>query len=301
MRSTSEIRADLQEKNEKIRQLKQELQELDAPLKSQTAEMQKNIEHYENLKKTTAKSSVSAGYTIGIIIAVIAIALGFFVEWIFFVLGVVLLIVMCVLRSKAQKAVDAEYDATQKQYQQQIDENREKMNKIRFKNPRIPEVEKEISALESQLPTLRQELRNAEIAEKIGTGNLIVHVNRVGDYFGPKPNGGVGEISNVRYVPYLIVDGRESGIVAEPFSIIPLTPGIHSLAIRFDLPNLAEFTTKAVQFSVKEGNVYFTYRQPWFSSVGDTTFKMEKADDMDLFLSYARLDRSDVDNYLNSL
>ena len=41
--------------------------------------------------------------------------------------------------------------------------------------------------------------------------------------------------------------------------------------------------------------------QPRFSSVGETTFNMEKADDMDMFLSYARLDRSDMDNYLNSL
>ena len=306
MRSTSEIQKELYEKNTRLNQLKQELHDLDAPLKSKTSEMEKNIEQYERQKQSLAKPSVSGGYTAGIVLSIIGMIVGFFIDSIGAGIAIVaccliLLIVMCVKKSNAQKTADAVYQSRLNEYQEKIDENRTKMNKIRFQNPRIPEVEKEIGELEKDVTCLRKEFRDAEIAEKIGTGNVIVHVNRIGEYFGPKPNGGVGEINNVRYVPYLIIDGRESGIVAEPFSIIPLTPGIHSLAIRFDLPNLAEFTTKAVQFNTKDGNVYFTYRQPWFSSAGDTTFKMEKADNMDMFLSYARLDRSDVDNYLNSL
>lgn len=289
-RSSDEIRREINEVETLRKQKQNEVESYKEAFSSETDPIYEKIYQEEENIKNMVIPKVSPLFTIGILAFVI---LGFVIlfdiiklsstfAWICFGAAVVVLIVRAIIDAK----IKAPYKAGKGAIEQKIKEYETEIEKIESKDPRIAQNELEIRELYRSYTRLQSELEEAEIREIIGDNNVIV-------YASPK-------VKHYPLTTTLKIDGVDKGIVSQPFRIVSLPAGIHSISVTFDLHTDKTWTTHDVQFSLKDDNKFFIYNGK-FDSNGRFDFDAIKSDSLDSFLSAIKIDKTDFKNYIERL
>ena len=164
-----------------------------------------------------------------------------------------------------------------------------------MKNSQNPLNDPELQCLTEKWADLREKLKNLEVQEIDKLNSLIV--------FADIENARVFSSRNCAVSVSSKVDGVSRGYVSQPFSVIPLTNGIHSVS--FEVASNSHglgYDTKDCQFSIQNNCRYFIVNNiNLYSAASVTTISVTKCDDLNHFLSSSRMSLSDFKSYLQSL
>lgn len=311
MRNSQLIQQEISETEAKLKALEAEYNVLSDAFSSETKAIYAKIDQ-ENRKLDTLKEpKVSPLFLLGIIVMIALGILGGNLGLILQIPCFVIAIILVIIRSSKKKSLKAQFENQKDEINNQIFEYEFEVNEIESKNPRIHELKEGISELEYALRSLKQEFSDAFAAEKaareeaesikiLGVNNVLVHVS-------PTVEGPMYKLSTA----YITIDGTSRGIVAQPFSIISLSPGIHSISITFDIePVFSSYsaqtiTTHDVQFSVRDDNKYFTFKLIFNYDTlrNKLSYNIDatKPSELSGFLTESKLSRSDFNSYLSNL
>ncbi len=305
MREKATVEAEIAENQRKQRKVNEEYSQREAPLTSKIKPLEEKIAGIEKAKSEIKCPKISPWFAVGAVMTgAFAAANFFYLKWAWqltvaaLAVMAVLLIIRSVFKGKAEKLFSEmkdEKDAEIKAVDDQI-------YNIRATDPRLIELGRQGLQLDSKISDLKEELKQIKLAEQIGTNNLIIRANQSGAYYCFINSAGKFD-SIDRYTIYIKVDGQDRGTVSEPFSIIPLTPGFHSVSIIFDTNVGCTFTlTPDIQFSLKESNQYISLVKPFYD-IKTKSFGVDKlvTKDIDEFLNHSNFSRYQFDSYVDSI
>ncbi len=240
------------------------LQEEEEPLDKDPHYVKVSEEIWE-LKKELNKAPVPTapkGFTIGIVISVIAIIAGLFTTFYLFIAGVAALIVFLILRSSFLSKAQRELDIIQAPTKNKLRELNDERQEMRDKYPKIGEIENEIQKLNTIITDLETEINQITKEEDalksaLGTNNpsiyeknyIFIHVGRKS-----KDIPGAGILSHK-----VLIDGENLGAAQLPFAKFEMNPGIHNIRVEYKWgDNIYE--TRVVQARVDQQSKMIAFK-----------------------------------------
>lgn len=307
MRKRNLVEEEIREEERIVENLKEELAGHEKVLEPKILPLKNKISELrtEQLKTESPKPSPL------FIAAAIAFAAIAVLNWLVFkwssvitIAAVVLALIVWIARSIVTKVISRPFKKAQKKTDNEVMAINGQISDIKATDPEIGKLESQINDHEVKIIKLEDELKEVEIAEKIGTNNLIVSLNNKGAfYFYIDENAKFQSVNY--YTLYLNVDGKDWGSVNNPCTIIPLSPGIHSVTAEFiPASNDATFTMQKIQFSLNDDNNYISFKKPYYDLKNKKkVFTVDKSMSRDRaeFLAHSEISELDFEKYIYSL
>ena len=307
MREKALVQKEIRDEEQAVASLEKELAAHEVVLEPQIKPLREKIRKLNGEKGDIEKQMPKASplFTVGIVAFVaLAVANLFFIKWsgIITIVALALAVATGIAKSVVTKKLRKPFLEAQGKKDEEIKKINSQIADIRATDPQIAEIESKIYSHDSKADALKEELKDILLAEKIGTNNLIVSLNNSGAVYGYFDSESKHRTTNY-YCLHIKVDGRSCGDAANPCSIIPLGPGIHTVSFEFDANvDGTTYEKPNIQFSLKDNNKYFSFKKP-FSYTRKQGFTVEEnaSTDLEAFLKHAGISRSEFDSYVNSL
>ncbi len=312
MRDISDVQRDMSAINEEILKIKEKKEPIEKELKTRTAVFQKQTQplHDKALQLDEEQSKVyrtpspklSPYYTLGIIGGILVLIASLILPWhkilkiSFALVAAVCTIIVSIVTYVKKERLDKAHREVLKNKADKIEEELQKLyqeiDKIESADPKISElndISSELSSkqynLERDLKKLEQEMNEIKLFKKIENSAVIFVINKTHHY---------------KFRAEIITDGNNRGSVGQPFSVIGLTPGIHSLLMEFDTGYQTLRTKTPEQFSL-DGNIQYFYYEFFSPSNNKLDVKVVKCNSLSDFLRRSKIPEYKFRDYINSL
>lgn len=309
MRDISDVQKDISKIKEEISKVKEEKAPIDKELETRAAafaketqplhtEVEQLEEEREKVRKVPAPTP-SPYYIVGIVVSIAALLASLFLHWhivlkgAFVAISIVFIIIRSVKKNQLDKAHSKVIKSKTEEIEKGIAELYQKIDKIESADPRIRELQNISSELfskqwdlEQNLKKLEQEMNEIKLFKKIENCVIIYVNNKTYHYrdFGAN----------------ILVDGNDRGRVGQPFSVVGLSSGMHSLVVEFDT-GFQTFRTKAPEQFSLSGNVQYFYYEFFSPSDKKYDVKVVKCTSLSDFLSRSKIPEYKFRDYIDSL
>lgn len=220
-----------------------------------------------------------------------------------FILAAVFFITKAIMTATLRKP----YKEQLSKIEAEISTIEEEIDKVESSDPELKKLRAEMSEVRKTINELETERDDHDMLEKMGENNLIICLNNKNSshtyYYD----------NDFKYAKFfvgtVIVDGKECGTIASPCSIIPMSPGIHSLEVRLDPRADATFKTAPAQFSTSDGNYFVSIKDVETTSNavvakqlgGAFNADIYQGKDLSSFLSHSGMTREELRTFVRSL
>ena len=305
MRKRNLIEEEIREEKRIVENLKEELAGHEKVLEPKILPLKNKISELraEQLKTECPKPSQL------FIVAAIAFAAIAVLNWLVFkwssvitIAAVVLALIVWIARSIVTAVISKPFKEAQKKADNEVMAIKGQISDIKATDPEIGKLESQINDHKFKIKKLEDELKEAETVEKIGTNNLIVSLNNAGAHYSYLDVNSKLQSVNC-YTLYLNVDGKDWGSVNNPCTIIPLSPGIHSVTAEFiPVSNDVTFTMSKIQFSLNDDNNYISFKRPFYDFTKKAfTVDQNMSRGRAAFLAHSEISERDFEKYIYSL
>lgn len=309
MRDIATIKSELAAARGKADALKATLAEHERALEPRITPINDRLEKKKSEKRLLNEPSASPIFTV---IACIMLATAIInMIWLgipyltlaAFILAAVFFIIKAIMTAALRKP----YKEQLSKIEAEISAIEEEIDKVESSDPELKKLRAEISEIEESIDKLETERGDHDMLEKMGENNLIICLNN------EKSRHTYYYDNDFKYSKFyagtVIVDGKECGTIASPCSIIPMSPGIHSLEVRLDPHADATFTTTPSQFSTSGGNYFVSIKNVETTSNavvakqlgGAFNADIYKGKDISCFLSHSGMTREELRAFVRSL
>ncbi|MBR5140724.1 MAG: hypothetical protein IKV16_06690 [Clostridia bacterium] len=291
MIKSDDLKAKIKENEKLIYSIEEELEKLKSEFASQTKGLKEKYNAEQKKKLDFKAKKPSALYTVGIVVAAVLTGLlefnilpfGFVAE----AIALVALVGVIIARAVVSKRCKKEYNDQIAIHEAEMEKYKREIDRIESANPRIAELDMKIYQLRKEKWEFEKELELVLRREALGQNVAVVYVTRdIRSWLvGYTRNAGLSEA-------HIIVDGMDKGVAQTPFSIIQLTPGFHSICIRFICgADFQDFGN--IQFSLKDDISYIT-----FTGIKEIT-TTNHGEDINGFLKASKISQSEFDSYVS--
>lgn len=310
MRNRADIENDLSTAKKEDEKLRIELKKHEGalssqvdPIKAEIAEKRLQIDEVKCQKASPVYTVAGCGLIVFAFVNMIFLHIGY-LTWIALIAAVVFFIIIGILNKKLNK----EYEQQIAPINSEISALERKIKDIEAVDPEISQIRRNILETDEKIENLSDELEECEVFELIGENNLIVSVDKL-NYTHCYMTVDGKLINKEGCISTLIIDGKESGTIASPFSIIPLSSGIHTYSVCFNPGVDLTFTTAPIQFSTAKGNRFASFHRVDTTSVASLAKKMGAFNikdnydgtDLEAFLEHIGMSKAEFIRYVKSL
>lgn len=304
--NSHEIANEIEKKRTELYDLYSKKKELQAKYSTQTDALAQKAQSLKEQLERLPKPHLSPLYTILAIAYVVLLVLSevlvmkydvsHTVEGILIIVLIIAFIVTLIVRKKKKKNLNAPYEKKRDEINAQIARANDEIERIEDSDPELREVNRKIRSLLSEKGKLQDMLDQAKLNEKIGTNTLLIYADNTQKHRLIGLDQGRGRVADWQD-GHIIVDGVDRGLALSPFNIISLSPGFHSVSLRFE-SSINRFETSPVQFSLNNNHAFVTITGP---TLLDDNIYSKKHDDLKSFLQKIKKSETEFNRIIASI